>query len=332
MKKHLVVIFTVFFLQSCEDNKGVYKPESSARINSITVVVDNDNWNNKIGDKIRSLYADEYEGLPQIEERFTLKQMPYEAFSGFSRSSRNIIFINKTSNPEFFFDADKYARPQIYLEVKGNSIKSLLDQIDKSKKEAINKFTNGEIEENKRRILKSPLKDISAMEDFLIDMKIPSVYSLYKQDKNFIWYQKQIQKGHSNIIVTQLSSQKKIFDYNIPSLVKLRDSIGKAFLPGRNLESFMITEKEYLPYQKRVSYHGIKMLETRGTWEVKGDFMGGPFLNYLVEDKLNKRILFVEGFVFAPSKRKRDNITELEAIIKSLKFKKREALTNPIIN
>ena len=187
MKKHLVVIFTVFFLQSCEDNKGVYKPESSARINSITVVVDNDNWNNKIGDKIRNLYADEYEGLPQIEERFTLKQMPYEAFSGFSRSSRNIIFINKTSNPEFFFDADKYARPQIYLEVKGNSIKSLLDQIDKSKKEAINKFTNGEIEENKRRILKSPLKDISAMEDFLIDMKIPSVYSLYKQDKNFIW-------------------------------------------------------------------------------------------------------------------------------------------------
>ena len=322
MKKHLVVIFVVFFLQSCEDNKVVYKPESSARINSITVVVDNDNWNNTIGDKIRNLYADEYEGLPQIEERFTLKQMPYEAFSGFSRSSRNIIFINKTSNPEFFFEADKYARPQIYLEIKGNSIKSLLDQIEKSKKEAINKFTNGEIEENKRRILKSPLKDTSAMKDFLIDMKMPSAYSLYKQDKNFIWYQKQIQKGHPNLIVTQLPSQKNIFDYNIPGVIKLRDSIGEVFLPGRNPESFMISEKEYLPYQKKVNYYGIKMLETRGTWEVKGDFMGGPFLNYLVEDKLNNRVLFIEGFVFAPSKRKRDNIIELESIIKSLKLKK----------
>ena len=322
MKKYLVAIVIVFFLQSCEDNKVVYKLESSARINSITVVVDNNNWNNTIGDKLRNLYADEYEGLPQIEERFTLKQIPYEAFSGFSRSSRNIIFINKTSNPEFFFEADKYARPQIYLEIKGNSIKSLLDQIDKSKKEAINKFTNGEIEENKRRILKSPLKDTSAMEDFLIDMKMPSAYSLYKQDKNFIWYQKQIQKGHSNIIVTQLPSQKNIFDYNIPSLIKLRDSIGEVFLPGRNPESFMISEKEYLPYQKKISYYGTKMLETRGTWEVKGDFMGGPFLNYLVEDKLNNRVLFIEGFVFAPSKRKRDNIIELEAIIKSLKLKK----------
>ena len=322
MKKYLFVIFIVVFLQSCEDNKVVYKPESSARINSITVVVDNDNWNNTIGDKIRNLYADEYEGLPQIEERFTLKQMPYEAFSGFSRSSRNIIFINKTSNPEFFFEADKYARPQIYLEIKGNSIKSILEQIDKSKKEAINKFTNGEIEENKRRILKSPLKDTSAMEDLSIDVKMPSAYSLYKQDKNFIWYQKQIQKGHSNIIVTQLPNQKNIFDYNIQSLIKLRDSIGKSFLPGRNPESFMISEKEYLPYQKKVNYYGIKMLETRGTWEVKGDFMGGPFLNYLVEDKLNDRVLFIEGFVFAPSKRKRDNIIELEAIIKSLKLKK----------
>ena len=322
MKKYLFVIFIVVFLQSCEDNKVVYKPESSARINSITVVVDNDNWNNTIGDKIRNLYADEYEGLPQIEERFTLKQMPYEAFSGFSRSSRNIIFINKTSNPEFFFEADKYARPQIYLEIKGNSIKSILEQIDKSKKEAINKFTNGEIEENKRRILKSPLKDTSAMEDLSINVKMPSAYSLYKQDKNFIWYQKQIQKGHSNIIVTQLPNQKNIFDYNIQSIIKLRDSIGKSFLPGRNPESFMISEKEYLPYQKKVNYYGIKMLETRGTWEVKGDFMGGPFLNYLVEDKLNDRVLFIEGFVFAPSKRKRDNIIELEAIIKSLKLKK----------
>ena len=322
MKKHLFIIFIVFFLQSCEDNKVVYKPESSARINSITVVVDNDNWNSTIGDKIRSLYADEYEGLPQIEERFTLKQMPYEAFSGFSRSSRNIIFINKTSNPEFFFEADKYARPQIYLEIKGNSIKSILEQIDKSKKEGINKFTNGEIEENKRRILKSLLKDTSAMDDFSINMKMPSAYSLYKQDKNFIWYQKQIQKGHSNIIATQLSSQKNIFDYNTQSLIKLRDSIGKSFLPGRNPESFMVSEKEYLPYQKKISYYGIKMLETRGTWEVKGDFMGGPFLNYLVEDKLNDRVLFIEGFVFAPSKRKRDNIIELEAIIKSLKLKK----------
>ena len=46
------------------------------------------------------------------------------------------------------------------------------------------------------------------------------------------------------------------------------------------------------------------MLETRGTWEVKGDFMGGPFLNYLVEDKLNDRVLFRGICVCAIKKKK----------------------------
>ena len=41
----------------------------------------------------------------------------------FQDQAENIIFINKKSNLEFFFEVDKYARPQIYLEIKGNSIK-----------------------------------------------------------------------------------------------------------------------------------------------------------------------------------------------------------------
>ena len=96
MKKILFVIIILSVLQSCGEKNTVYKPESSGRINSITVVLDNKSWDNKIGDKIRALYADEFLGLPQIEERFTLKQMPYETFDGFSRTSRNIIFINKS--------------------------------------------------------------------------------------------------------------------------------------------------------------------------------------------------------------------------------------------
>ena len=150
---------------------------------------------------------------------------------------------------------------------------------------------------------------------------MPSAYSLYKEEKNFIWYQKPIDKGHSNLIITELFAGKDVFDYTIDEIISLRYSVGRSFLLGRNENSFMITEKEYLPLQKKINYYGIKMLETRGTWEVQGDFMGGPFINYIVEDKVNNRVLLVEGFVFAPSKRKRDNIIELEAIIKSIKFK-----------
>ena len=165
------------------------------------------------------------------------------------------------------------------------------------------------------------MNDLKPIDEFSISIKMPSAYSLYKEDKNFTWYQKPIDKGHSNLIITELFVGKDVFDYTIGEVTSLRDSIGSSFLLGRNENSFMITEKEYLPLQKKVNYYGVKMLETRGTWEVQGDFMGGPFINYIVEDKVNNRVLLVEGFVFAPSKRKRDNIIELEAIIKSIKFK-----------
>ena len=49
--------------------------------------------------------------------------------------------------------------------------------------------------------------------------------------------------------------------------------------------------------------------------------MGGPFVNYAIEDKVNNRYLVAEGYVYAPSLDKREYVFELEAIIKSIKIK-----------
>ena len=49
--------------------------------------------------------------------------------------------------------------------------------------------------------------------------------------------------------------------------------------------------------------------------------MAGPFLTYLIEDKINNRYLVADGYVYAPSLSKRDLVFELESIIKSIKIK-----------
>jgi len=54
----------------------------------------------------------------------------------------------------------------------------------------------------------------------------------------------------------------------------------------------------------------------------KNDFMAGPFLNYIIQDTLNQRNIVLEGLVFSPSSKKREQIFELEAIFKSLKIYK----------
>ncbi len=66
----------------------------------------------------------------------------------------------------------------------------------------------------------------------------------------------------------------------------------------------------------------MKTIETRGTWEVKNDYMAGPFLNYIIQDTINNRLLVMEGFVFSPSIQKRNYMVELEAIFRSLKIYK----------
>ena len=87
----------------------------------------------------------------------------------------------------------------------------------------------------------------------------------------------------------------------------------------------MVTEDSYAPYLFNISIKGKETFETKGTWELRNDFMSGPFINYCIIDRPNKRVLVLEGFCYAPSKEKRDLMFEMEAIIKSVEFFKKKS-------
>ena len=314
---------TVLILVSCDKEVKNFKPQSSGRINSISVIIDKPSWDGKIGDAIRDKYASEFIGLPQVEEAFTLNYIPYEAFTGFGRTARNVIYINKKKQDKPRMIRDRYARPQLFLEVSGLDNESIIQGILSSFEFSSAQFQNGEITENKNRILNSLLKD-TGLDSLNISLNIPSAYSVFKNEPETVWLQKPLKNGTSNLIIKDLNSSVSDFEkINLNDIVSLRDSIGKEFIPGRVENSFMITEKEYLPYISYRSVNGFEAIETRGTWEVKGDYMGGPFINYIIKDTLNNSLLYVEGFVFSPSQRKRDKMIELEAVIKSMVIGKR---------
>ena len=314
---------SVLILVSCDKEVKNFKPQSSGRINSISVIIDKPSWDGKIGDAIREKYASEFIGLPQVEEAFTLNYIPYEAFTGFGRTARNVIYINKKKQDKPRMIRDRYARPQLFLEVSGLDNESIIQGISSSFEFSSAQFQNGEITENKNRILNSLLKD-TGLDSLSISVKIPSAYSVFKNESETVWLQKPLKNGTSNLIVKDLKSSVSDFEkINLNDVVSLRDSIGKVFIPGRVENSYMITEKEYLAYITYQSVNGFEAIETRGTWEVKGDYMGGPFINYIIKDTLNNSLLYVEGFVFSPSQRKRDKMIELEAVIKSMVIGKR---------
>ena len=169
-----------------------------------------------------------------------------------------------------------------------------------------------------RRTLKSILNQNVLKDKFGIDLTIPSAYKVFKEENSTVWFQREIRKGHVNLIVYELPITTKLdFEEPLADIIRIRDSVGQAFIPGRLAKTHLITEAAYEPYVYKTSVDGIRAIETRGTWEVKGDFMAGPFLQYITTDPKEEQQLVLEGFVFAPSTAKRDYIFEVDTIVRS---------------
>jgi hypothetical protein len=312
-------ILLIYFFISCQSPTSNYKPKSSGNINTVTVVIENTLWKGSVGENIRESFASEFFGLPQQEPVFSLKQIPPGTFSGFTRESRNILLIQKREKDTFFLEKNKYAYPQVFVSISEKNNKQLIQTVNKNKNKIISEIKKNEIKEKQKRIRISSLKKTNLRDLLSIDLRMPSVYKIYKQGKRIAWFQRDTDKGTVNVLAYELN-EDATKDHNLKEIIKIRDSIGKLFIPGRNEDSHMITEEAYEPYFKKLKINGLESIETRGTWELKNDFMAGPFVNYTIKDTINNRIIVLEGFVFSPSSKKRNLIFELEAIFRSVKI------------
>ena len=314
-----LTIVAFLIIASCDSGVNSYKPISSGNIHTVTVVMENALWKSQVGNHVRKIFASEFLGLPQQEPLFSLKQISPDIFSGFTRSSRNILAVLKTKSDTLKITKNKYAAPQVVVEVYGKNNKEIMSQVDLHASKAIRVFRQNEIEEKQRRIKKSILKTTELKKHFL-DLTFPSAYKVFKKEEGGkVWLQRETEKGSVNVLVYVLENNGLFETIGKPKAITLRDSISKIFIPGRNENSYMITEEAYEPYFSKTTIKGLKTLEMRGTWEVKNDYMAGPFLNYIVQDKENNRLIIMDGFAFSPSIQKRQYMIELEAIFKSLK-------------
>lgn len=323
MKTILGIAFSLILFTSCNNSKDQrIIPASNGNINRLLVVVDNLLWDDSVGETIRDVVAAPVPALNQEEPLFSLNQMPPMVFEGFATKNRIILKIEKGGDAGMVIKKDVYARPQTVVVVSGKTDQEIKDQLERNGDEMIAAFKKEELKENQRRI-KISLMDDSALEKTLgVKLNFQTAYRIAKQDDDFFWIRKDIPTGTMDIMIYEvpLNAIKK-GDSTIIDIVRMRDSIGEAHIPGPVEGSYMITEEAYTPYLFETTIDGKPAYETKGIWDVKNAFMSGPFINYAIEDKAHGRYVVIEGYVFAPSVEKRNNIFELEAIIKSIKIK-----------
>ncbi len=321
MQKLLLALILCVALISCDDkpNRRVLS-SSSGGLNNLTVVMPNELWQGSLGETVRAKFAGAVEGLPQVEPLFDISQMPAEAFTGFMRKQRTFLSIQKSDSTDLEIVNNPYAKPQTGIIVKGPNVNAIINLIQKDSATIVDTFKNTERQEKLRRVNLSPQEDDMLRKNFGISMKFPDAYRYAETKDDFFWIRKDVPNGDMNITVYEVPFATIDKDTNtIAAIIKMRDSIsGENILTDENTR--FRTEPAYAPYLKKATIDGKTAWETKGTWDVKGRFMAGPFVNYAIRDEKNSRYLVLEGFVFKPSSSKRDNMFELESILRSVHF------------
>ena len=329
MKKFSLLFLATLLIIACGDGKKKsYKPSSIGAINSLAVVMDNKLWEGEVGDKVREHFAAPILGLTWEEPLFSLEHMPKQVFTGMTRHRRSVLFVELDSTDMAQVKVDVYATPQRIGVVQGQSEEELIANIEEGAKLIIAAFKDTEVKEAQKRFLRSLSKEKVLENKFGVKLRIPSVYTLGKEEDEFVWIDRQIPKGSMNIIAYEMPAESFTNDSTLVSdIVRMRDSIGQTYIPGPDIPgktTYMITEKAFAPYVFTTTVSGKNAIEVRGIWEIHNYPMAGPFVTFIMDDPENNRKLVMEGFTFAPATSKRDYMFELEAILRTIKFQNEE--------
>ncbi len=333
MKRIILLLMTIgLVLLSCKKtDKENSKEErilrnSVGRTNMILTVTKASYWDGKIGDGIRKVFGEHQVGLPQPETLVSMTQVDPSGFKGSMLINKAIMVVGTGKDVGIRVKKNLYAKPQVIVYVTAKDEESLPTLIQEKSKHIIDIFKKEDIKFSQQTFAKNKLNEqqYQTIRDLGISLTIPNTYRMVKDSVGFLWLRQHLKSG-----ITQGDGSNNILVYSLPykapetlvdNIALIRNEIGKKHIPGDKEGMYMITEEAYTPHIFKSEIDGKRAFETRGTWEVKGDFMAGPFINYMIFDKDKKRIIVFEGFTYAPSVNKRDFIFELEAIAKSMKL------------
>jgi len=326
MKKLSFIILCSLTILGCAEGKKEVSgktlnslSQSVGKINELSIIIDNELWKGHLGDTVRKYFGAEVPGLPQEEPLFSIRQLPPQAFSGIAQRNRIFLKIEKGNTSDVVAVNNRFSTPQLGFLITGTSDENIIGLIQEHAENIILKFKKTEMTEKQYRIKKS-LEYIPQLKEKLgITLKIPTAYRIAKEEDKFFWLRKDITNGDMNLMIYELPIETiKKDTTTIASIIRMRDSVGVMKIPTSSGK--FITEESYAPYLYETTLDDKFTFETKGTWEIKDRFMAGPFVNYVIKDTPNNRLVVLEGFILAPSIRKRNNMFELEAIIKSIDF------------
>lgn len=337
----LLIIATTFL--ACD---GDYRKNAVGPMSEVLIVMDSTAWDSETADAIRETFGGEFFTLPRPEERFDIRFMSLRTQRDLDRakSHKSVIFaapINDNNNVAGFMRStlsddilervrtgqnfsfplrDRWYRDQWTLFLTAGSDEQLAQKIRDNEHTLINSLNMVEIERWKHQVYRrGEQTDVadSLRENHGFNIRVQHDYNIGADTTGFVTMRRFLPDNDRWIWFWYSDEINTYEDFqNISSswINEKRDEIMERRIRGSRADSYVQTEFRRPVETRKMSLNGFEAYETRGTWKMMNDLMGGPFLHYTIWDAANERVIMMEFAQFAPRYSKRRFVYQFEGM------------------
>lgn len=265
----------------------------------------------------------EVPGLPQSEQNFKVISINSYAFDKTFQAFANIIIFDidaKYTKAEMKKAMDVYAHPQTIVYLTAPDGRSMADLAETDGNKIVDLFVSAELKRERSYLNKMHSDAVlnQVKRQFGCTIYVPKDIDAIKEGTNFMWASSLAEENRLNICVYSYPFTADE-DFSKQRFIAHRDSFMQKNIRGEEFDQYMSLNKDFVD-SRHIMCDGHFVQEVRGLWRMENDMMGGPFVSYTQVDTATNRVIVTEGFVYAPGKKKRNYIRELEASLQTFKI------------
>lgn len=321
----LILASALLCLVSCHrGNQRALLPNVSGKAGEVIVVIDRDNWEGALGNKVRDILASDCPYLAQKEALFTISNVTPSGFADLFKVHRNILIFNidpQGQEEGVIYRNDVWAHPQCVIQVNAFDNEGALRLMTESAERITASIEQAERD---RIIANAKLYEEAGLAKVVTEMiggspHFPTGYKLKKKTDNFIWIADEKQYTNQGVFVYKYPADENE-NFTMENIIAHRNQFLQENVPGMFDNTWMTTSDFISPTVEFIKFRGLQFAQTRGFWEVHNDFMGGPFVSHSFYGEGAKDIIVLEAWVYAPRYDKRQYLRQVESILYSFEW------------
>ena len=324
----LFPLLTFMAMVSCVDESGGGRilPANTGRHSEILVVADSAIWQTESAHSLKDIYQKNYPLLLKTEPFFNMIVFKEKDFSSIIKTHKNILILTKSDSiNDIKTYHDRWAKDQQVLFINLKDDEVINKKIKESSTSLFDYFYKADLERIAANNIDHKLGGLyyDMQKKKGVEFIIPQDFFIVKDTTDFVWVRRE--KPHLTESITYFEEDYTDENqFSLDEILNVRDSIYKVQVEGSVKNSYMTTERRFEPEIDTIDINNEFAVRTRGWWRIQNDFMGGYFVRYTIPDLERRKLIHIEAFLYCPKYNKMFYLRELEAILNSFAFTKKD--------